>query len=80
VYPLLARLPGLTVYPSAANFFLVEFARAQPGDVFRRLYEEDGILVRDVSGTPGLERCLRISVGTDEDMDAVVAALARILG
>jgi histidinol-phosphate aminotransferase len=80
VYPLLARLPGLTVYPSAANFFLVEFARAQPRDVFRRLYEEDGILVRDVSGTPGLERCLRISVGTDEDMDAVVAALARILG
>jgi histidinol-phosphate aminotransferase len=77
--PRLAALPGLTVYPSAANFFLVAFERARPRDVFQRLYEEDGILVRDVSGTPGLERCLRISIGTDEDMDTVVEALGRIL-
>jgi histidinol-phosphate/aromatic aminotransferase/cobyric acid decarboxylase-like protein len=78
-FPRLAALPGVTVYPSAANFFLLRFASADPKAVFRRLYEEDGILVRDVSGTPGLEQCLRISVGTDEDMEAVVAALGRIL-
>jgi histidinol-phosphate aminotransferase len=80
VYPLLAALPGVTVFPSAANFFLMCFETASPKEVFRRLYEEDGILVRDVSGTAGLEQCLRVSVGTDEDMDAVVAALGRILG
>lgn len=79
VGPLLAAIPGITVYPTAANFFLVQFDRADPKVVFQRLYAEDGILVRDVSGVPGLERCLRISVGTDDDMDAVVTALRRIL-
>ena len=78
--PVLAAIPGVTVFPSAANFFLVRFERADPREVFRRLYEEDGILVRDVSAVPGLERCLRISVGTDEDMDAVATALRRLVG
>lgn len=79
IRPLLSAIPGVTVYPTAANFFLLRFEQADPGEVFRRLYEEEDILVRDVSGVPGLERCLRISVGTDEDMDAVVTALRRLL-
>ena len=47
--------------------------------MFRRLHEEHGILVRDVSGSPELQECLRISIGTEEDMDAVLKALSRIL-
>ena len=47
--------------------------------VFRRLVVEHGILVRDVSGAAGLEGCLRITAGTDEDVDAVVRALQAIL-
>jgi histidinol-phosphate aminotransferase len=80
---LLARLrvlTGLAVYPSAANFVLVRLERASAGEVFRRLLEEYGILVRDVSGAPELAGCLRISVGTAEDMDAVADALEDILG
>jgi histidinol-phosphate aminotransferase len=50
------------------------------GDVFTRLHRDHGILVRDVSAGPGLAGCLRISVGTPEDMDAVVAALRDIFG
>jgi histidinol-phosphate aminotransferase len=46
--------------------------------VFRRLVEEHGILVRDVSSGAGLAECLRISVGTGEDTDAVVSALSAI--
>lgn len=79
-WPRLAAIPGITVYPSAANFVLLRFEQADPKVVFRRLYEEDGILVRDVSNVPGLEGCLRISIGTDADMDAVIAALGRITG
>ena len=48
-------------------------------DVFRRLLEDYGILVRDVSGVAELAQCLRISVGTEEDVDAVGDALADIL-
>ena len=75
----LGTVPGMRVYPSAANFFIVRFHRADPTDVFHRLHEGYGILVRDVSSAPALEGCLRISVGTDEDMDAVERALREIL-
>jgi histidinol-phosphate aminotransferase len=47
--------------------------------VFRRLVDEHGILVRDVSSGAGLAECLRISVGTAGDTDAVVAGLSAIL-
>ena len=77
--PAVAALPGLRVYPSAANFVLIR-CRARPAEeVFRRLYEEHGILVRDVSGAAELAGCLRISIGTEDDMDAVLSALKEIL-
>jgi histidinol-phosphate aminotransferase len=76
----LQGVPGLRAFPSAANFVLIR-CEAQPvADVFRRLVEEYGILVRDVSGGPGLEGCLRVTAGTAEDVDAVVGALTAILG
>jgi len=75
----LSALPGITVYPSAANFFLVRFHSAPPGEVYRRLLQDHDILVRDVSGVPGLEQCLRISVGTDDDMVAVETGLREVL-
>jgi histidinol-phosphate aminotransferase len=74
------RIAGLTLYPSAANFVLIRCERVPAHEVFRRLLEEDGILVRDVSASPDLADCLRISVGTPDDMEAAAAALERILG
>jgi histidinol-phosphate aminotransferase len=78
-FPRLGALPGITVYPSAGNFFLVRFHTLAPREVYRRLLEDHDILVRDVSGVAGLEQCLRISVGTDGDMVAVEGALKEIL-
>jgi histidinol-phosphate aminotransferase len=75
----LAAIPGLTVFPTAANFVLVRFAARPAAEVFRRLYDDYGVLARDVSASAELAECLRISVGTDEDMDAVLAALGEIL-
>jgi histidinol-phosphate aminotransferase len=78
--PRLAAISGIEVYPTAANFALMR-CRARPAsEVFRRLQEEDGILVRDVSGSEELAECLRISIGTEEDMEAVLGALTRIFG
>jgi histidinol-phosphate aminotransferase len=77
----LAGIPGLHVYPSAANFVL--FRVTAPGvthtDVFRRLQAEHGILVRDVSKYPMLERCLRVNAGTPEEDDAFLGALRTIM-
>jgi histidinol-phosphate aminotransferase len=74
----LRHIRGLTAYPSAANFVLIRCRALPAAEVFQRLYKEFGILVRDVSGSPELAECLRISIGTGEDMDAVIDALKQI--
>jgi histidinol-phosphate aminotransferase len=69
----LGRIGGMKVYPSEANFFLVEVPM-EPGAVFEALYRQ-GILIRDVSSYPMLSKCLRISVGTREENDRLLSAL-----
>jgi histidinol-phosphate aminotransferase len=76
----LRLVPGLTPYPTAANFVLVRCRSLPAKELFRRLLNDYGILVRDVSSSPQLSECLRISIGTEEDMDAVIIALQQILG
>jgi histidinol-phosphate aminotransferase len=69
---------GFRCYPSQANFVL---ARAPKPAEARSLYErllERKILVRYFAA-PRLEDCLRISVGADEEVDALLAALREIL-
>jgi histidinol-phosphate aminotransferase len=63
---------GLTVIPSDANFLLVGFGDAPAA--WQALVER-GVLVRDV-GLPGW---LRISVGTNVEVDALLAALDDLL-
>jgi histidinol-phosphate aminotransferase len=70
----LASIPGVHPYPSQANFILFALEGRAPADVFRTLHER-GVLVRDVSATPSLSTCLRVSVGTDEENAAFLAAL-----
>lgn len=70
----LAALPGVTVFPSHANFLLVRVPDA-PG-WFQRL-KDAGILVKNVHGWhPLLTHCLRITIGTPAENNAVLAALA----
>jgi histidinol-phosphate aminotransferase len=66
-------VPKITrVWPSAANFILAEFE-----DAALALSRARGarLLIRDVRGYPGLSRCLRISVGSPEQNDRLLAAL-----
>ena len=69
----LASSPGIgKVWPSDANFLLVESPHAG------RLLEAGigaGLLVRDVRGYPGLSNCLRITVGSPDQNDRLLAAL-----
>ena len=76
---LLGGLKGIHVFPSLANFVLVRCETVPARTVFRRLIDEHDILVRDVSAWAGLAECLRISVGTAEDVDAVLRGLQEIL-
>ena len=74
----LAGIEGVTVWPSNANFLLVRVPHA--AEVRRRLRDEHSVLVRDFSAAPGLDGCLRISVGTREENDVLLAALADVMG
>lgn len=74
----LGRLPGVKVYPSQSNFYLIEVP-VPPRSLFDDLYAQ-GILVRDVSSYPTLSRCLRISVGTPNENDRLLSALRAGLG
>ena len=75
----LADLPGVTVYPSSANFLLFKVNQGQGEHVFRRLKEEK-VLIKNLHGThPGLLDCLRVTVGTPEQNNVFLDALEKIL-
>ncbi len=78
--PRLAALPGLTVFPTAANFVLFRSERMPARQLFQRLLAGHGILLRDVSGPGPLAECLRVSIGAPGAMDEVLTALGAILG
>jgi histidinol-phosphate aminotransferase len=70
----LRRLAGVGVLPSDANF-LCFHTPADPARLWRGLLDR-GVLVRDVSRYPTLDRHLRVTVGTPDEDDAFLAALA----
>lgn len=74
----LAALPGVRVWPSFANFLCVRLPNAHTARV--RLRDEFSILVRDFSQAPGLADCLRITVGTPQENDAVIDSISVING
>lgn len=72
---------GLSVTDSVGNFLLVCFNAspdhdAEAADAFLK---GEGIIVRRMAGY-GLPDCLRITVGAEDEMHAVVDCLARFLG
>ncbi len=74
----LAALPGVEVFGSEANFVLL---RVADGPSVWRALLANGVLVKDVGRMHSLlAGCLRITVGTPQENDALVEALARVLG
>ena len=64
-------------WPSAANFVLVEIG-AKHGE-FVRLMSAGGVLVRDRSNDPGCDGCVRITIGTREQMGEAAEVLKRTM-
>jgi histidinol-phosphate aminotransferase len=62
------------IYPSDANFLLVEMSDAKG---FHRFAEENNVILRDFSAKPGTENCLRISIGTPQENDVVLRLLEK---
>ena len=68
----------VTVWPSQANFILFRPERRKGSEVWQGLVDRS-VLVRDTSSWPGLEGCLRVTVGTPEENTRFLAALDEVL-
>ena len=64
------------VYPSDANYLLIRLPNAK--EIQRKL-AESGIVIRDRSSQPKLNDCLRITIGTKEENDALLSKLKILL-
>lgn len=61
------------IWSSDANFLLVE---SPDGDTFMRASIDGGSIVRDLRANPALPRAVRVTVGTRQENDALLASLA----
>ncbi len=76
----LRSLPGVTVYPSVANFLLVELPPPLRASAIVAALRRRGLLIRDCSTVPGLtERTVRVAVRTVEDNARLVWFLSSLL-
>jgi histidinol dehydrogenase len=73
----LRAIEGVEVVPSQANFMLAK-TPLNPKEIFAEFLSRD-ILVRDVSKYPMLADYVRISVGSPEENDRLIAVLKEIL-
>jgi histidinol-phosphate aminotransferase len=74
LYRSLRAVGGLRTHPSSANFLLFETVERSPAEVFQALLRR-GILIRDVSSYPMLERGLRVTVGRPEENKVFLAGI-----
>jgi histidinol-phosphate aminotransferase len=69
---------AVDVWPSDANFILFRPRSATGTEIWEALVARS-VLVRDCSSWPRLENCLRVTVGTPAEDDALLGALREVL-
>jgi histidinol-phosphate/aromatic aminotransferase/cobyric acid decarboxylase-like protein len=82
---ILSRIAGGTVHPSHANMVLVSFAERASARHWQDALITHGVHVRDVSSEPGfaelgLPGCLRVSTGSERELELLAEAIDRIQG
>ncbi len=75
---LLRQVPGVTPWPSRANFILCKLPEGRGQEIFEGFCRK-GIFLR-YWDTPQLKDFIRISVGLPHETDAVMEALGAMVG
>jgi threonine-phosphate decarboxylase len=77
---LVAALPGCSVLPTYANYFLMELPRGWRARETTEQLRNEGLLVRDCSSVPGCNtRSIRLAVRSQQDNDRLIQALSNVL-
>ena len=72
----LRSLPGLRIYPSSANFFIIEFSSYARVRSIESYLREKGILIRDCQNFSGmLAPTIRVAIRHPRENDQLVTAL-----
>jgi histidinol-phosphate aminotransferase len=77
LYNALARMQGITAFPSETNFILFR-TNKDATRIFTKL-KQAGILIRDMNKPGPLKNCLRVTVGTPIENNEFSAALRKIV-
>jgi threonine-phosphate decarboxylase len=76
----LSSIQGVTVFPSATNFLLIELPRGVRSSPIAAALRRKGLLIRDCSSIQGCSaRMLRVAVRKQQDNDRLLAVLAGTL-
>lgn len=74
----LGELPGITVYPSDANFLLIELPPRMPSSSLASALRGQSILIRDLSSFAGMNaRMVRVAVRTRRENKRLLSAFSR---
>ncbi|HRA65126.1 MAG TPA: histidinol-phosphate transaminase [Caldilinea sp.] len=74
----LAALPGVRIFPSGANFVLVQLSRPK-AELLHHLHHQHRLLISDMAAYPELVNCVRISVGAPVQNDRVIQGFSETL-
>jgi histidinol-phosphate aminotransferase len=73
----LSELEGVKVFPSEANFVLFRIDHASA--LWRDLLHNHSVLIRDFSRSSGLQDCLRVTVGTEDENERFLEAMRDVM-
>ena len=78
MYNLLREIPGITVWPSQANFILCKMPDGRGREIYEGMCRR-GVFLRYFDNDQ-LRDYIRASVGKPEETDAVVSGFRAVLG
>lgn len=76
-YKEVEKLSWLEPFPSQSNYVLCRVSEGRNASDIKQELSKEGILIRYYT-SPGIDDCIRISMGTDEQMEKVYRALAEL--
>ena len=76
----LSEIPGIKIYPSQANFLLIELTSGiTAAELTEKLLNGSDIFIKDLSSKLGSDKFIRIAIRDTSDNDKLVEALKKIL-
>ena len=78
-YRAVAEKHGFIALPSATNFVAIDVGNGDRARAILQKLGEEGVFIR-MPGAPGLDRCIRVTVGTPEERAVFATALEKVVG